>query len=156
MTRPAPPYPLDEDAMTAAVELVGRAGAAQLQVGYLHEDKPAHEADWWAHAQYKGARITVEHHVGPVEALEALAIRILTGARCTHCLGLVALSDDGAIAYPGSRMADGTVWTEEEIRAARLCRWTRVGKHWRRGCETTNRSKAAAAKRGKGRKRGHR
>jgi len=127
---------LDQDAGVAAVDLIGRTGARELKFGYLHDDVPSEEAGWYAHAQYRGARVTEEDHRGPVEALEALARRLLTGGRCTHCGGLVALSDDGALAYPGSHMADGTVWTEAQIRAAGQCRWTRVGPAWRRGCET--------------------
>ncbi|RCG17276.1 hypothetical protein DQ384_39815 [Sphaerisporangium album] len=42
---------LDEDAVMAALDLVGRAGAKSLQVGYLHENVPAEQAAWWAHAQ---------------------------------------------------------------------------------------------------------
>jgi hypothetical protein len=126
---------LDEDAGIAAVDLVGRSGARQIEVGYLHDNVPTEQAGWYAHAQYRGVRITEEDHRGPVEAVEALARRILTGARCAHCGGLVALSDDGAIAYPNARMADGTVWTEQQIRAAGQCRWTRETRRWKRGCE---------------------
>lgn len=126
---------LDEDAGIAAIDLVGRTGAKQLQFGYLHDDVPVEQAGWYAHAQYRGSRIVEENHRGPIEALEALARRILTGGKCTHCGGLVALSDDGAMTYPGAAMADGTVWTEVQIRAASQCRWTRQGRRWARGCE---------------------
>ena len=126
---------LDEDAVIAAVDLVGRTGATEIEFGYLHDDVPLEEAGWYAHAQYRGARITEENQRGPAEAVEALARRLLTGGKCVHCGGLVALSDAGAVAYPGAAMADGTVWTEEQIRAAGQCRWTRQGQRWARGCE---------------------
>ena len=105
---------MDEDAMFAAVDLIGRAGATGAEFGYLHDDVPVEQADWYAYAQYRGARITVEHHRGPVEALEALARRLLTGGTCTHCGRPIALR--------GS--------------SCRTCRWSRQGAKWVRGCET--------------------
>lgn len=89
-----------EDAIVAAVDLVGRTGARGLEFGYLDDPVPG-RIDWYAHAQYAGARVTVEHQRGPLEAVETLAHRLLTGARCVHCGGLVALSDEGAVAYVG-------------------------------------------------------
>jgi hypothetical protein len=124
---------MDEDAAVAACDLVGRTGARKLQVGYLHEDVPAEDAGWYAHAQYRGARVTEEDHRGPVEAVEALARRLLTGAKC-RCGRLAALTDDGAIAYPGAVLADGTVWDEAAILAAGQCRWTRMGRKWQPSC----------------------
>jgi hypothetical protein len=126
----------DDDAIIACADLVGRTGAREFQIGYVHDDVPVHEAGWFAHATYQGARITEDDHRGPVEAADALCRRLLTGARCTHCNGLVALSDSGAVAY-GGRMADGTVFTHEQAKAARQCRWRRMGPKWVRGCETT-------------------
>lgn len=120
--------------MLAAVDLIGRSGATGFEVGYLHEDVPAEEAAWWAKAQYKGARLQVEGQRGPVEACEALARRVLLGAKCAHCHGLVALSDRGAVAF-GSSMVDGSTWTIDQARAAGQCRWTRMGARWARGCE---------------------
>lgn len=126
---------IDDDALVAAVDLVGRAGAHQFEVGYLNDGVPVAEADWYAHAQYQGRRIIVEHHTGPVEAAEALALRVLTGAKCGHCGALVALNDDGAFAFDSAEMADGTRWTAEEAAAAGQCRWRRVGRRWVRGCD---------------------
>lgn len=129
----------DEDALIAAVELVGRAGATGFQVGYLHDDVPAEEAGWYAHAQYRGHRVTVEDRKSPTEAAEALALEILTGAKCTHCGGLVALSDRGAMFRSTGgwvELADGSLWTEEQARALPQCRWTRMGATWKRGCES--------------------
>lgn len=125
---------LDEDAIIAAIDVVGRSGAREFEIGYLHEDVPPDQAAWWAKAQYRGARISVEDHRGPVEAAEALARRILTGAKCTGCGRLVALSDAGAYAYESTHLTDGTEWTAEQARAAGQCRWTRVGRRWEMGC----------------------
>lgn len=126
---------LDQDALDAAVDLVGRSGAKTFEIGYLHEGVPITEASWYAQAQYKGARIVSENHQGPVEAAEGLARRLLTGAKCTHCLGLIALSDAGATFYPGNHLPDGSPFTEKEARSRKQCRYRRVGDKWIRGCE---------------------
>jgi hypothetical protein len=127
---------LDDDALVATVDLVGRTGARGLQFGYLNDDVPIDQADWWAHAEYKGTRISVEHHAGPLEALDALARRLLTGARC-KCGKLVALSDQGAVAF-NCHLVDGTRWTSEQAAAAGQCRWRRLGPKWERGCASDN------------------
>lgn len=126
----------DEDALVAAVSLVGHAGARDFEFGYLHDDVPVHEADWWAKAQYQGTRIMVEHCTGPVEAAESLAERLLTGAKCMWCNGLVALNSEGATAYPGATMADGSQMPRAHADLAALgqCLWQRLGKRWEPGC----------------------
>lgn len=124
----------DEDAMIATTELVGRTGGRELQVGYLHDDVPADKAAWWAHVKYNGARIGVENQPGPVQAFDALAKRLLTGGKCAHCGGLVALSAFGAMAFD-STLADGTKRTAREAAQAKQCLWRRVGPRWVRGCE---------------------
>lgn len=139
--RPEPPSPFDEDALLAAVDLVGRSGARGFEFGYLHDDVPVEEAAWWAKAQYRGARIQVENHRGPVEAAEALAREILTGGKCAHCGGLVNLGG-GAALYRGTddrpaHMADGSVFTAEDARSRPLCRWTRQGARWVAGCSAS-------------------
>lgn len=110
---------LDEDALVAAVDLVGRSGATEFQIGYLHDGVPVAEAGWWAHARYRGARIVVEDFPDPVAAAEALARQLLTGAYCTHCGGETVLSGDGTSPIQ--------------------CRYRRVGKRWVRGCEGAGR-----------------
>lgn len=127
---------IDQDAVVAAADLVGRAGARQFECGYLDDD-PA-KADWYATATLKGAKIIVEDHPGPVEACEALARRILEGGKCAHCGGLVALSDNGAVAFGEAVMADGSTWTAEEAAEAGQCRWMRMGDRWVRGCLATH------------------
>lgn len=116
---PDPRFPtLDEDALLAAVELVGRSGATDFEVGYLDDNVPADEARWWAKAQYRGARLQVENHRGPAEAAEALARRVLQGGQCTHCGGRIHLG--GA---PRALRRHG-----------RVCAWKREGRRWERGC----------------------
>src|SRR5258706_845767 len=123
---------LDEDAVLACADLVGRTGATEFQIGYLHDEPPQ---QWYAHAQYRGTRITEENHAGPSEAADALCRRLLTGARCAHCGGLVALSGAGAVAYGNPVMADGSTWSAAEAAAAGQCRWHRMGPKWVMGCE---------------------
>lgn len=140
------------DEVIATVNLVGRTGAKNLEIGYLHDDVPSERADWYAHAQYKGARIIAEHHTGPVEALEALASRLLTGAKCAHCGGLVALSKDAAFAYFRSHLVDGTTWNAAQAAAAGQCHWRRDGARWVRGCEQGPKGQAKRKKPGRKRR----
>ncbi|MFI6819750.1 hypothetical protein ACIBJE_02210 [Micromonospora sp. NPDC050187] len=117
----------------ACADLVGRAGGRSFQIGYLHDDVPVDQAGWYAHAQYRGARIQVEDQRGPAEAADALARRILTGARC-RCGRLVSLSPDGAVAYEDTPMADGSRWTVAQAREAGQCLWRRLGARWEPSC----------------------
>jgi hypothetical protein len=116
------PAALDEDAVIACADLAGRTGARQLELGYLHDEAPH---SWYASASYKGARITVENQAGPVEAADAMARRLLDGARCTHCRRKVALSGGGAAAWVGGAA---------EHMTGLSCRWRRMGARWERGC----------------------
>ena len=133
MTDLAPDDPKARDALIAAADLVGRSGGKSFQIGYLHDDVPSEEAAWYAHAQYRGVRITAENHRSPEAAAEALAVQLLTGAKCVHCGRLVALSTAGAVAHDGT-LIDGTPWTVEQARAAGQCLWKRDGARWDRVC----------------------
>lgn len=128
--------PINEDVVKAAVNLIGRTGAKELQFGFLDDDVPVRSARWWAHARYRGARIVVEEQPGPDAALEALAERVLTGGQCQHCGGLVALRPDGAFAFGKAHLADGRTWTAEQAARTKQCLWRREGPRWLRGCET--------------------
>lgn len=119
--------------LIAAVDLIGRTGATAFEFGYLHDDVPLEEAGWFAHARYKGARIMVEDHPGPGEAVEALARRVLTGAKC-RCGKLVALEGGTAVAYESTVMTDGSSWTLAEAAAAGECQWKRDGDRWVSAC----------------------
>lgn len=126
----------DEERLLAAVLLVGHTGAQDFEFGYLHDDVPIDKADWWAKAQYRGSRITVEHHAGPVEAAEALAERLLTSAKCKWCNGLVTFKPEGATAWPGATLVDGTKMPDDQagFEAMGQCLWQRNGKRWEPGC----------------------
>ena len=101
---------LNGDAVVACADLVGRAGASGFEIGYLHDDVPIEQAGWYAHAQYRGARLTVEDRCSPSEAALALAERLLRGAAC-RCGDQVTLNDG-----PG-------------------CRWQLQGERWQPGCD---------------------
>lgn len=103
---------LDMDAIIACTDLVGRSGAKDLELGYVHDDVPVDEAGWYATATYRGAKIIVDDQRSQDAACDALARRILDGGHCAHCGQLVTLNDD----LPG-------------------CRWRRMGARWERGCE---------------------
>jgi hypothetical protein len=119
--------------VVAAADLVGRSGARGFTIGYLHEDVPATDAAWYAFAQYRGARITAENHRGPAEAAEALAKRLLTGARCA-CGKLVALSNIGAVAFERATLVDGSQFTLDQAVKGGQCLWQRKGDQWVSAC----------------------
>lgn len=121
----------DPDSVTACADLAGRTGARGFELGYLHDD-PA-DPGWYAHAQYRGTRLTVEGFTRPEQACDALAQRLLAGAQCQHCGKLVTTSELGALARD-STLLNGVPWTKEEQAAAGLCRWRREGPSWLRGC----------------------
>lgn len=129
-----PPGVGDEDAVKACADLVGRTGARSFDVGYLHEGAPVAEAGWYATAVYKGAKIIEQDKASPAEACDALAARLLSGAQCQHCKGLVALSAGGAFAFRKATLATGKRWDAEDAAKAPQCRWARTGARWERGC----------------------
>lgn len=102
---------MNDDALKACADLVGRAGARNFEIGYAREDVPVEDAQWYAHASYQGARIMVQDHRSPSSAAFALAERLLAGAMC-RCRKPVTLSD----AAPG-------------------CRWRLMGPRWEPGCD---------------------
>lgn len=107
----------DQDALDAALQLFGRCGVSEIDIGYLNDDVPITEADWYCIATFRGAKVIAEHHSGPVEACEALARRLMNGGTCTHCRKVISLSAPRDL--------------------PQVCRWTRRGDHWERGCTDT-------------------
>lgn len=126
-----------DDRLFAAIDVVGRSGAKSFEFGYLHDDVPIAEADWWATALYKGTKITVEHHTDPASAAEALAVRILTGGMCNHCKKLVALTDEAGFAFFHATLLNGEPWDATIAAERGLCRWRREGRTWVRGCDNS-------------------
>jgi hypothetical protein len=128
--------PAQDEALSAAIAMVGGTGAKTLEIGYLHDDVPSDQAAWWATATYRGVKLQVDNHNSPAAAVEALVEKLLTGARCQWCGGLVSLTREGAVAYPGSVMADGshTPSSVDEIAAMGQCLWRRHCARWEPGC----------------------
>ena len=127
------------DALVAAVDLVGRSGSENFEIGYLNDEgEPAYEshgAQWWAKAQYRGKRLFVEGFALPDTATEALARKLLKGAKC-RCGRLVRMAGaHGAFAYSDVEMADGTRWTAGEAAEAGQCEWRRIGRRWESSCD---------------------
>lgn len=104
-----------DDRMAAAVDLIGRCGATDLEVGFLHDDVPMEEADWWAAAHFRGARVTVEHKKNPGHAVDSLLVRLLDGARCAHCGKYVT--------------------NRKSVSGRKYCKFIREGERFQRGCE---------------------
>jgi len=105
------------DTIIAGVDLAGRAGATNIEFGYLDDTKRSQDARWWAKATFQGAVLMVEDQPSPDTAVEALAVRICSGAVCTHCGCEVSI--------------DGFPFSDDGF-----CRWRRVGRQWIRGCES--------------------
>lgn len=124
-----------DDRLIAAVDVIGRSGAKNFEVGYLHDDVPAAEADWWASCRYAGTIIMVEHQGDPWTAAEELAVKVLTGGQCQGCGSLVALTDEGGFAFFHATLLDGRSWDAVDAADAGLCRWQRIGKRWERECD---------------------
>jgi hypothetical protein len=102
---------INADVVMACADLASRTGASGFEIGHVHDDVPIEEAGWYAHVNFRGARIIVENLRGPDEAALALAQRLLTGATC-RCLKPVSL---GVL--------------------QRGCRWKLVGERWESGCD---------------------
>jgi hypothetical protein len=129
-----PPGAGDEDAVKACADLVGRTGARSFECGYLREGVPVELAGWFATAMFKGMKVTAEDKASPAEACDALAVKLLSGAQCQHCKGLVSLSGGGAFAFRKATLVTGQRWDAEDAAKAPQCRWTRTGARWERGC----------------------
>lgn len=125
---------LDEEALVAAVDLVGRTGATDVTFGWLNDPgEHAYERrgpQCYAHAQYRGARVTVEDFPDLVAVVEALADRLMRGAKCAWCGNAIVLPgvpDD----VVGVRFNDGS--------KLGVCRWERTGARWDRTCTASER-----------------
>lgn len=109
-----PTMDFDQDAMVAAVDLIGRSGASEIEIGY-DDDDPAN-VTWHAQAKYHGARLFFDGKADPIEAVEALARRVLRGARCRRCGAPIMLQ------------------TPPGVSGRKGCRWRREGAEWIPGC----------------------
>ncbi len=67
--------------MTAAVDLVGRTGAAEFQIRYCEEEKPV---IWTAAACWRG-RWEAAGAMNPLDAVFRLLELVVDGGTCKHC-----------------------------------------------------------------------
>lgn len=142
---------LDLDAVVATVDLVGRSGATNFEIGWLNDpDDPVYAErgpEWWCKAQYRGKRLNVEGYARPDDAATALAVEILRGGKC-RCGRLVRLhGEDSAFAHHDVEMADGTRWTAQEAAEAGQCEWRRDGQKWQPSCPEPPRPNRAQRRR---------
>lgn len=98
-------------ALMATITLMKRAGADDVEFGFLEHGGPVERAGWWAQTSRNGTRVIVEKQPSPCAAADALACKVIDGGRCTHCGQPISLDDD----IPG-------------------CRWRREGDRWQWGC----------------------
>ena len=88
-----------QDMLTAAVDMVGRTGAAQFQLRYSDDEPPT---VWMAIAQW-GEAWEVGAAIDPAQAAVRLLETVVDGGWCTHCerpSGITA--DFGPMPLPGA------------------------------------------------------
>lgn len=107
---PEPPD-FDHEALAAGVELVGRAGARSIDIGYLNDDPPY---EWYAQAFFNGVKVIEEKHDDPATAVETLAANLLHEGTCRCCGKTITLIPDDP--------------------EKGKCRWKRRGNRWMSGC----------------------
>lgn len=100
----------EEKLLVASVDIIGRTGAKNFEVGYLDDDQPD---SWYAQAGYHGSKIISANHSGPVEAADALARKLVNGGKCTHCGKTVRLPNGTAFnkKYCYYFLVGGVKWT---------------------------------------------
>lgn len=101
---------MNDDMLTAAVEVIGRTGARQFEVAYDDDVEPV---VWNASCSYQGARVFVEGYTSPDTAADALARKLIEGGQCVVCGGRITTT----------------------LPVPKGCSWRRVGAHWLRGCD---------------------
>lgn len=142
---------LDPDArqvLNASIDLFIRCGASEFDFGYLHENVRSQDADWYAYVAFRGTRITIEHQRGPIEALDALAARLLDGGMCTTCTRICTTRPDGVVVRATVDIHNGSKVSQEEaaanVRRNGACHWVRDGERWYSGCDPHVRPKPRA------------
>lgn len=118
--------PGDRMVIVAAADLLDRSNGTHLVVG-------ADAGRWFAHVQYVGARLIVEHHPSAAAAIDALARHALTGARC-RCGKLVGPDAGPTVAF-GEPLIDGQSFTTDTAAQVGMCRWRRFATEWIGACE---------------------
>ena len=125
---------LDQERLNAALELIGRCAANELELGWTDDAGPR-PGEWYATASYKGARIIVEDQHGPEDAAEALALKLLAGGQCVHCGRVATAIRDGEVFTVAGHPVLDPSRLGQSVDAGLICARRRVGEHWQRGCD---------------------
>lgn len=107
---------LDAQAVVAAADLIGRAGATEFAWDCPHtpDEGPDHNCPhvtWTCSAKYRGHRIFTDPQPYPGQAANALAVKILEGGLC-RC-----------------------GWPASITKQPDACHWKLVGQRWEPGCD---------------------
>jgi hypothetical protein len=123
-----------EDAIAAALDLAKRSGWRSVEIGYKREGTATWRAGWYVTAiMANGHPVHLGDYASPVEAADALAEHILTGAKC-RCGKPVAIGDRPARLLLPTTHLDGTTWGPDAVRELGTCRWRREGARWDSTC----------------------
>jgi len=127
--------PAHDEALIASVDMIGRTGARQLQFGFANDSaETVAEADWWASAYYRGARIMVQHETDALAAVAGLVRKLLQGAYC-KCGRVVTLYEHWATVGNKEVLHGRGFWSKQEQVNAGSCRWSRRGARWESSCD---------------------
>lgn len=117
---PLPEMTTDEtDRLHAAVDVIGRTGAKDFEVGF--DDEAPTNACWYARCDVVGVGNTsVAGITDPASAAEKLARKLINGGTCSHCGRTMTL----------------VIWIKpgEDALYPAQCHWRRTRKRWERGC----------------------
>lgn len=110
-TRPVP-----VDAVAAACDVLGRAGATAAELGYDDDHDPV---TWWMSVRWQGTRLFVDQQFDAQAAAEGVLLQVIDGGQCVRCgatVRLLGLSDTDVAGGPE-------------------CWWYRTAARWMRGCD---------------------
>lgn len=130
--------PDDEAHLTAAVGMIGRTGATQVQIRYSDDEQPV---VWFLVAAYKSAETRVRSRSGnpakrsglpemvyesasandPIEASYRLLERLMDGGFCTHCKRPTGVNRDWQDEMPANKLICWYVYDPENKTFRRSC-----------------------------------
>lgn len=129
---------LDTPEILAAAEMAFRSGGQEFEIGWLHDDVPAEQRAWYAHATYQGTRLRVDGLPGPGAAAATFVSRVLDGGQCQLC-GKLSTTDPARALGGDKTLLNGKQWTQADQVKAGICVWRRQGPHWVEGCRAQQR-----------------
>ena len=104
----------------AAVDMIGRTGAENVQIRYSDDETPM---VWFVVASYPGGRWEVDAGDHPVTAILRLCERLIDGGTCAHCRKPSAF--DPSRSFDGAFADQHLCWQQWDPELGRC----------RRGCE---------------------